>query len=124
MGYRSDVTALVYPAEEQNASNDDIRTKYEALKMLLPTTFPQVAQEFAACMSWLDGSHMLVFKMESVKWYHDYTEVRDFEAMLDKLEELGYAYEFGRIGEDDDDTEIRRSGGNQYLLGVSRSLTY
>jgi hypothetical protein len=32
------------------------------------------------------------------------------------------AYEFVRIGEDDDDTAQRRSNNAEYLIGLSRSL--
>jgi hypothetical protein len=128
MGYRSDVTALVYVPSSYSAPDatqlsDEERTeKYEALKVLLKTTFAHVYEEFGDCAEFHDDNEMLVFKIDNVKWYTDDPTVRDFEAFLDCMQDLSYAYEFGRFGEDYEDIEIRSGGDHNYRLGVSREF--
>lgn len=117
MGYRSDVVALIYEV-------DDAGPRYEALKLLIPNNHPAVAKYFAADLTYDDDSRMVVVDCKDVKWYGSYPDVQAFHAMLDDLEELGYAVEFARVGEDDDDTEIRRSDTSEYKIAVTRSISF
>ena len=124
MGYRSDVIVLIYPDAPTLL---DERPLYDQLKVLLATTFKHVIDEhFEACMTWLDKDHVLKFSLQDVKWYPDYEDVKQFEAMLDAFqsEEIaGYCTEFIRVGEESDDvTECRSGGNNQYYLHVNRSI--
>jgi hypothetical protein len=58
------------------------------------------------------------------KWYPDYPDVMAWENLLIRAAEMGLNTEFVRIGEEDDDVEIRRDLPDEgdYLIGVSRSI--
>lgn len=122
MGYRSDVMALIYPEAQVECGE---KAAYEQLKLLMGTRFKDVSDEwFGKCMTWMDDAHVLKFDLPDVKWYPSYKDVQMFENMLVTLGELeSYCTEFMRIGEDDDDSEVRRTGNDiQYYLNVRRSI--
>jgi len=119
MGYRSDVTVLIYPDNgEQNAE------RYDMLKVLMNTTFKKIYEEFDEAFEWLDNHRVLKFAVESVKWYDSYPDVRDFQSMLEDISDMeGLNYEFMRVGEDYDDIEQNQRGDDlQYHISVSRSI--
>lgn len=128
MGYRSDVVALVYP---DAMGLETAQERYDQLKVLMATTFKETidgtagVEGFTSCMHWMDADRVLKFSLDGVKWYEGYPDVQAFEKMLRDLagEIEGYCTEFMRIGEDEDDTDTRRTGeNNQYYLIVSRSI--
>ena len=133
MGYRSQVTAVIYPAEPEDPLNHDIYREYEtekynALRLLMGTKFAQImemeASWFGSQATWDDQRHRLVFELNDVKWYEGYADVQAFEAMLIEVTELGYCSEIMRVGEQIDDIEHRTNGdGVQYVLNVSRTIT-
>lgn len=116
MGYRSDVVCLIYPKRDSDLTAD-------AIKLIIAAQFPEVQERFSECFEYAGDT--VVFKCSDVKWYPNYSDVAAFMAMLDKLDWLdGIEYEFGRIGEDDNDVETRRSDNSEYRLGVQRSFSY
>lgn len=132
MGYRSDVTAAIYPAEPGDPLNHctykEYETeKYNALRLLMGTKFAQIMEMedwFGKHAQWDAENHRLVFEMEAVKWYEGYEDVQAFEAMLIEVAELGYCSEFVRVGEETDDIEQRYNGeGVRYVLNVQRTIT-
>lgn len=119
MGYRSDVTVLIYPDNgEQNAE------RYDTLKVLMNTTFKNVYEEFDEAFEWLDRHRVLKFAVESVKWYENHPDVMDFQSMLDAIGDMeGFNYEFMRVGEDTDDIEQQQRGEDlQYHITLVRSI--
>ena len=117
MGYRSDVTAVIY------GDARDIE-KYNVLKTLMNTTFKEAYDEWGNCAVWHDEKGVLEFMVEDIKWYESYPDVLAFLTMLENLSLIeGYNYEFVRVGEDDNDIE-RQSEGNQceHLINVCRSI--
>jgi hypothetical protein len=123
MGYRSDVMAIIYPEAQVECGE---KAAYEQLKVLMATTFKDVINpHFAENATWMDNEHVLKFNLPDVKWYPSYADVQMFEAMLSAFGDdiPGYCTEFVRVGEEDDDTESRRTGeDNQYYLNVRRSI--
>jgi hypothetical protein len=130
MGYRSQVTAVIYP----DAPTDPLgpggykeyaTEKYEALRFLMGTKFEQIMDKwFGGEASWDDRNHRLVFEMQDVKWYEGYEDVQAFEAMLVEVTELGYCSEIMRVGEEIADIEHRTYGEDlQYVLNVERTIT-
>lgn len=124
MGYRSDVMLVIYPDAEDS---EEYKMLYAQLKVLMATQFKDLVDNgFSTCMTWVDSDCTLKFDMQGVKWYDSYPDVRAFEAMLSgfNTDEIpGYCTEFIRIGEDDNDVQVERSGeNNQYYLGVRRSI--
>jgi hypothetical protein len=124
MGYRSDLVVLIYP----DTDNDpDKQARYDQLKLLMATTFSEVAQHFSAEMHWLDQECVLKFDIQGSKWYPTYSDVQMFESMLREFggDIAGYCTEFVRVGENYEDIEVRSSGDNcHYYLGVDRTITF
>lgn len=132
MGYRSNVTAVIYPAApEDPLGRDGYREyeteKYNALRLLMGTKFAQIMDMedwFGKHAQWDDHHQRLVFEMQDVKWYEGYEDVKAFDLMLIEVAELGYCSEFVRVGEETDDIEHRYNGeGVQYILNVQRTIT-
>jgi hypothetical protein len=133
MGYRSQVTAIIYPAEPTDPLGPDEykvyeKEKYEALRFLMGTKFEQLMEMqsgwFGSNAKWDDWHQRLVFEMQEVKWYEGYDDVKAFEAMLVEVAELGYCSEIMRVGEELEDIEHRTYGeGVQYILNVERTIT-
>lgn len=128
MGYRSHIMALVYPDAEGDARAQEL---YDQLKVLMATTFKATidgtvgVEGFAKCVTWMDSARVVKFDLPDVKWYERYADVRLFHKMMQAFrhEIEGYCTEYIRIGEDDDDTDQRRTGeNNRHYLGVRRSI--
>ena len=117
MGYRSDVRALVY------AKNRNDADQYMQLKLLVSTTFKDVFEEWSSYFRWVDDGRVLDFQADEVKWYESYEDVQNIERFLREVEELEYVVEFIRVGEEDGDVETRYSDGSEYLLGTSTSIS-
>jgi hypothetical protein len=112
MGYRSDVQALIYPQ-----SGDQNLLEYDKLKLLFGTTFKDVFEAWGEeYFSWDDARRVLIFDANSIKWYDSYPDVALFTPFLDEVHELGYEYEFMRIGEDDTDVELDDEGLEDVLV--------
>lgn len=124
MGYRSKVVALVYPTP--SSVSDGVgpvaEDTYEQLKLLMNTTFKDMFEYWGDHFQWRDAAHTLQFETDGVKWYPSYTEVTRFENFLREVEDLGYATEFIRLGEDYNDIETRYGDGCHYKLGVERTV--
>jgi len=133
MGYRSQVTAVIYPADPADPMSHELyeeyeKEKYEALRLVMSTKFEQIMSVepawFGRCARWDDEKRYLAFELEGVKWYDSYEDVKAFDAMLVEVAELGYCSEFIRIGEEVDDIEHRFEGeGLKYILNVQRTIT-
>lgn len=117
MGYRSNVTAVIYGAQ-RNAD------KYEALRVLMNTTFEEVYDAWSGCAEWNTRNKVLIFTIEDVKWYDSFSDIRAFKAMLETLaDDLKYNYELVRFGEDDDDIDADRDGSDvEHILSVCRTV--
>ena len=118
MGYRSDVQALIYPP-----SGDQNLLEYNKLKLLMNTTFKNVLDSWGnESFSWDDKHRVLKFSANSVKWYDSFPEVDLFPKFLADVQELGYEYEFIRIGEEDDDLETDSTGDAENYMYVERTI--
>ena len=123
MGYRSDVTALIYPAGGEHSA-----LNYDKLKLLMNTTFKELydewggEREFEDGWEWNDDMLVLQFVATSVKWYDSYPEIQHFVKFLEEVHELEYEFEFIRLGEEDDDVETDRSGDANSYLSVRRAI--
>jgi hypothetical protein len=121
MGYRSEVTALIYPA-----GGEHNLLEYDKLKLLMNTTFKELfdewggEREYEDGWEWDDDHRVLQFIATSVKWYDSYSEVQRFVKFLEEVHELEYEYEFIRIGEEDNDIETDSTGDANGYLSVRR----
>lgn len=123
MGYRSDVYVAIVPAAETDPQH--VQPLMDQLKLLMATQFKFVSDEFApsdwVVWDWSPGR--LDIEITDVKWYPSYLDVQAFHKFLDAIIELGYSYEFLRLGEDDVDIERLSGGGlDDHLLDVVRNV--
>ena len=117
MGYRSDVMAAFYTTPDKAA----------AMKLYVDENFPE---ELAGNLRPINNGHYqgYMFEDENVKWYDSYPEVQAFNKFVSNFlelaeqEEIKWAYEFVRVGEDSDDIEENRSNYADYLVYPSRSI--
>ena len=141
MGYRSVVEAVFYTRKKE---------EYPLLKLYVDENFPK-NEELLECLKPLikeevagaDGKvefHQHVgcygyhFTADNVKWYESYPEIQEFTAFAEKFVEfaeskenmpekqLGWAYEFVRLGEETEDTEEERSNNADGILSVIREI--
>jgi hypothetical protein len=98
------------------------------LKLFVDENFPK---ELEGCLreEKSDMHHGYIFHESDVKWYTDYPEIVAFNRFVsnyleiaDGENDLGWAYEFVRIGEDANDIEETSSDGADYVLRVVRSI--
>jgi hypothetical protein len=125
MGYRSDVTCVLYDGKD--SSGDEVLAK-------LKTRFPEVFDLWPAG-HWSTGTTPAVFTANYTKWYEKagFRDVDAFNAMLRELEAESddpdfppgdmVHWEFGRIGEDMDDTEYTVTRGCAGHLELERSFS-
>ena len=122
MGYRSDVKAVFYAPAEKAA----------ALKLYVDENFPTVGDlSKDEDLTWCERKHYCGYLLEneSVKWYDSYVEIQAFNRFVSNFLELAegendlaWAYEFIRVGEDYEDIEVNRSDRANFVLDVSRSI--
>jgi hypothetical protein len=121
MGYHSQVAIAIYP--DLPADSPEYDDKYKALLTLMGTTFEYVSKELASWISYADDKRYMAIKGNG-KWYREYEDVRATHEMLYELADMGYCYEFARVGEDDDDVETSQDGLHmRYLVNVHRYVT-
>jgi hypothetical protein len=117
MGYRSDVQALIYPA-----NSDQNLLEYDKLKTLMNTTFKDMLDTWGDYFDWNDKHRVLKFSANSIKWYDSYPDVVRFTLFLTEVRMLDYEYEFLRIGEDDNDIETDCTGDAHGFMYVQRTI--
>lgn len=117
MGYRSEVMAAFYTTPDKAA----------ALKLYVDENFPESLKDALEPIK--NGRYVgYLFHETDVKWYDSYPEIIEFNRFVSNFlelaeqEEIKWAYEFVRIGEDNDDVEENRSNYADYQLRVTRSI--
>lgn len=127
MGYRSDVTIIMYPSA-------DHRDKFAALKLYVDENLPD---EFEVIGE--GDRRYLHCYIDGVKWYDSYEEVDTYSKLFSEWDEMFadpddpsakeglqadtiFQYEFMRIGEDYEDVEYHQSYGADHALNMSREV--
>ena len=116
MGYRSDVTIVMYPKRKED---------FAALKLYVDETFPDKFEVHE------EGFQYLLLEIDSIKWYEGYEEVDVYTRAFSKWDtmfideyepEQGsiFHYEFVRFGEDYEDIVKDCSEYCDHILGVER----
>ena len=126
MGYRSDVTCVIYPVDRDTADVNIVEENYSLLKTMMNTAFKNVNDMFSENIEWHDIHKILVFKMNDAKWYDSFPDVKAFNSMLDffKSEDnMRFCFEFIRVGEELEDNEEVYSDGAEFILGITREIT-
>ena len=118
MGYRSDVTALMY-GRENTPENTAI------IKEFIRQRINDDVSHYFDYDGW-----GVKFEAEQWKWYDTYADIQMLEKLFAEYKEAFceggydslYAFEFVRVGESYDDIETDEAGCNQGRLSVSRSI--
>lgn len=127
MGYRSDVTYVFYTKRGKH--------DYPMLKLWFDENWPK--HDFGEVET---GDSWIQVRYEDVKWYESYPEViavnKAVEQFLETFEGSSakeqatdpeiplFAYEYVRIGEEDNDIERDGSEWHDYRLNVSRTVYF
>jgi hypothetical protein len=120
MGYRSDVTIMMYPKNEKD---------FAALKLYVDENLPDKFEVREGGR----GDKYLLLEFDGIKWYEGYEEVdvytRAFseweDTFRDEADPEGepiFHYEFMRIGEGYEDVVYDGSYGSAHSLNVSREI--
>ena len=121
MGYRSDVTIVMYPKRKED---------FALLKLYADETFPDTF-EVHEDNNRIEGFQYLLLEIDSVKWYEGYEEVDMYTRAFSEWDTLFrdeaepddeplFHYEFVRFGEDYEDIVKDCSGYCDHILGVER----
>lgn len=135
MGYRSDVDIVFYvPAGSETA--------YPILKLWFDANYPhtEAKDEWCASIDYDEENQAILVGYQDVKWYDGYDHPQAVEKAFDDIDNLTrndtittvteddtdavpfeIAWEFVRIGEDDNDIETRASDNADYVIAVNRS---
>lgn len=123
MGYCSNIRCLIYPLDRPAADAPVVAENYDALKTIMNTTFKDVVDMWDGHITFDDKHKIFDFAIEDVKWYDSFPDVIAFDAMLPAVEELGFCYEFVRVGEENGDVEFRQSNDHNYYLNTRTEIT-
>jgi hypothetical protein len=136
MGYRSNVDVVFYVPNESE-------TAYGLLKLWFDENYPhaEAKNEWDASIDYDEENLAILVSYHDVKWYDAYEHPRKADEAFDDIDELlnnqglttvkentdpditpfNIAWEFVRLGEEDNDVEIRASENADYVIAVSRS---
>lgn len=126
MGYRSDVHMAFYTTKEEEWG----AVKLWVQENIVPHIEGEKCEEFTRGVGALLGrsaARGFYIVLEGWKYYDGYEHVDKLNAAFDQFyaldtEDTGYACEFIRIGEDDDDTVRKLSENAEGFLYVSRTV--
>ena len=121
MGYRSDVTIVMYPKRKED---------FAALKLYVDENLPDQF-EVHEDNNRIEGFRYLMLEFDSIKWYEGYEEVDVYTRAFSKWDtmfedeyepEQGsiFHYEFVRLGEDYEDIVYDRSVDSDMILNIER----
>ena len=122
MGYRSNIRCLIYPMDKAEADTPTFLDNYHALKTVMNATFKEVLDMWSEHIVFDDEHSLIDFAIDDVKWYDSFPDVSAFMQMISDIEDLGYEYEFIRVGEDNNDIECLESNNANGYLNVSTSI--
>jgi len=129
MGYRSDVSILIYGDDKDVvAFKAGERVKgYPKGCEYYPLDKPEDGHICDERFVWHtdDGDTMLEYNFFGIKWYETYAEIAYWEQLKSVFDQAfpSLTMEFARIGEQTDDIVIEYFGSNpQYYLAIERTI--
>jgi hypothetical protein len=119
MGYRSDVTCIMYTNDPKDKGAGAIMTTW--LKQ-------RIHDDDMQCFEFHDTE--VIFIAEDWKWYESYTDIQRLEKLFTDFQETfcaerhdsKYGYEFIRVGEDYHDVDHYEAGVCAGRLSLSRCI--
>lgn len=134
MGYRSEVDIVFYVPNESE-------TAYGLLKLWFDENYPhaEAKDEWRATIQYDEENLAILVSYQDVKWHSAYEHPQAVDKAFDDIDELldvqdskmhytdpnvtpfNIAWEFVRIGEEDQDIEMRVSENAEYVITLNRS---
>lgn len=122
MGYRSNVTIAFYTRKPDELPG-------AAVKLWFDENYPVKAATDEWCAEIKTGPSWILVHYHDVKWYSGYEHMQEVQRALDSsdacfdanTEDLA-AWEFARVGENDDDVQTHRSDYCDYQVDVRREI--
>lgn len=136
MGYRSEVDIVFYVPNESE-------TAYPLLKLWFDENYPhkEAKDEWGTCIQYDEENKAILVSYREVKWYDAYEHPQKVEKAFYDIDELlnnqglttvkentdpnttpfNIAWEFARLGEEDQDIEMRVSENAEYVITLNRS---
>lgn len=142
MGYRSEVDIVFYVP-------NDSETAYGLLKLWFDENYPhaEAKDEWCATIQYDEENQAILVSYQDVKWYPSYEHPQAVEKAFDDIDTLldsqgiaaeaqgltpvkeddpdtvpfNVAWEYVRLGEEDNDVEIQASTNADYVIAVNRS---
>ena len=129
MGYRSEVDVVIYAPVDSG-------TSYPLLKLWFDENYPvkEAKDEWEARITYDPESRGISVYYNDVKWYEHYEHTQAVEKAFEAIDQLldeqsvagdtkafNIAWEFVRLVEEDQDTEIRMSANADAVITVNRS---
>jgi hypothetical protein len=135
MGYRSEVDVVFYVPSESD-------TAYPLLKLWFDAHYPhtEAKDEWGAEIKYLQEDRAITVYYNCVKWYSAYEHPQRVDKAFDDIDKLvgdqsltpvkeddpdavpfDIAWEFVRLGEEDDDIETRASENADFVIAINRS---
>ncbi len=120
MGYRSDVTCIMYTNKPDDKGAGAIMTTW------LKQNIPETAIDY---FEFHDNE--VIFIAEDWKWYESYPEIQRLEKLFTEFDQTlcggadgdgACCIEFMRVGESYDDVEVRDSNNSHGRLSLSRCI--
>lgn len=114
MGYRSQVTSIIYGEAEKI---DLFLVKHKILDS-------EALQHFKDDIEILDRGEQkgILFDGDWLKWYPEYPDGKAWMELLEDAETFGLCYEHVRAGEESGDVETRTSAECDWVLSVNTSI--
>jgi hypothetical protein len=135
MGYRSEVDVVFYV-------HNDSDTTYPLLKLWFDANYPhtEARDEWDAEIDYDEENQAILVSYQDVKWSSTYEHPQRVDKAFDDIDKLlddqsltpvkeddpdavpfDIAWEFVRLGEDDDDIETRASENADFVIAVNRT---
>jgi hypothetical protein len=104
MGYYSDVGFVVSVDNYSDTCDEETKNKFALAVGAFKLLGDKFLQSFDDQIGWRDGR--ITFYIGSVKWYDDYEDIKQFDAVWEALQEIdGVSGVYVRIGEETTDLE-------------------
>ena len=128
MGYRSNVTIVMYPKRKED---------FNVLKLYVDETFPDKFEVHEDNNHFEEGFRYLMLEFDSIKWYEGYEGVDVYTRAFSEWDDMFadpddpsakeglqadpiFHYEFLRIGDDMEDIVYDQSANSDPILEVER----
>lgn len=122
MGYRSEVRAIIYGAEQDLSAH--ILGQVILFNSIIISEFKDYLKRYVVKHKEQEEVSVLELHITHTKWYPDYETVDQWMQFMEQAATMNLQYEFIRIGEEPGDIEDKYSVNPEFFLSTTRPETY